>query len=282
MDLMRPTSKLFGRHKAGEAYDITIASITGNRTIQFRVRRAALFVALAAVSVLLLVILMGAVTAGRQLREVARAKVLRAENAEFRRQLSRMGEMETRIRTLEETRRSLLKIVGADEPVAAAGDSDSSAVHAGSLGPGFLSAVPDSSLTQDELARIKNALARLPLHGPLTRGFGLVAATGFFHTGVDIAGETGAPVTAPGDGVVAFAGFDDTYGNVIVISHDANLETMYGHNSKILVKVGDSITSGQTIARVGNTGQSSAPHLHFEIHWNGKAIDPMSVYRTMG
>jgi murein DD-endopeptidase MepM/ murein hydrolase activator NlpD len=53
---------------------------------------------------------------------------------------------------------------------------------------------------------------------------------------------------------------------------------MYGHNSKILAKVGDSITAGQVVTRIGNTGQSSAPHLHFEIHWRGKAVNPESVY----
>jgi murein DD-endopeptidase MepM/ murein hydrolase activator NlpD len=192
-----------------------------------------------------------------------------------------MGEMEGRIRTLEETRRSLLQIMGAGEPTSASAQPDTFAGQAG-LGPGYLSAIPDSSLARDDLARIKVALSQLPLRGPLTRGFGLVATSGFFHTGADIAGETGAPILSPGDGVVSFAGFDDTYGDVLVISHDANLETMYGHNSKILVKVGDSISSGQMIARLGNTGQSSAPHLHFEIHWNGKAVDPMSVYSTTG
>lgn len=284
MGWMRVVSKLVERGRPGESYDVTIASVMGTRTIQFRVRRAALVVALAAVGVLLLIILAGAVTAGSQLREAARARSLRAENTEFRRQLSRMGEMEGRIRTLEETRKSLLLIMGAGESAEAREKPDTSAApaQAGGLGPGYLSAVPDSSLAPEDLGRIKAALTQLPLHGPTTRGFGLVAASGFFHTGVDIAGETGSKIVAPGDGVVLFAGFDDTYGDVLVIPHDASLETMYGHNSKILVKVGDSISSGQPIARVGNTGRSSAPHLHFEIHWNGRAVDPMSVYSSTG
>jgi murein DD-endopeptidase MepM/ murein hydrolase activator NlpD len=270
------------RTKPNEAYDVTIASVSGTRTIQFRVRRTALAFAVTLVGVLLLIILAGAVTAGRQLREVARARVVRAENVEFRRQLSRMGEMENRIRTLEETRKSLLVIMGAGEPSEAGEEHDTASANAGGLGPGYLSAMPDSSIAQDDLARIKEALPQLPLHGPMTRGFGLVAASGFFHTGIDIAGETGSKILAPGNGVVSFAGLDDTYGEVLVISHDASLETMYGHNSKILVKVGDSISTGQPIARVGNTGQSSAPHLHFEIHWNGRAVDPMDVYVTTG
>jgi murein DD-endopeptidase MepM/ murein hydrolase activator NlpD len=282
--VMRFISRLVDRGKPAESYDVTIASVVGMRTIQFRVRRAALVVSVALVGVLLLIILAGAVTAGRQLREAARARALRAENAEFRRQLNRMGEMEGRIRALEETRKSLLTIMGAGRLAEATDEPDTAAttVQAGGLGPGFSSAIPDSSIAPEELARIKETLAQLPLHGPITRGFGLVAASGFFHTGVDIAGETGSKIIAPGDGVVAFAGFDDTYGNVLVISHDASLETMYGHNSKILVKVGDSISSGQLIARVGNTGQSSAPHLHFEVHWNGRAVDPMSIYQNTG
>lgn len=281
---MRLIYRLVDRGKPSESYDVTIASVVGTRTVQFRVRRAALVASVAMVGVLLLIILAGAVTAGRQLREAARARALRAENAEFRRQLSRMGEMEGRIRALEETRKSLLTIMGAGQASQAIDEPDTAATtaQAGGLGPGFSSAIPDSSIAPEALASMKETLAQLPMRGPMTRGFGLVAASGFFHTGIDIAGETGSKIIAPGGGVVAFAGFDDTYGNVLVISHDASLETMYGHNSKILVKVGDSILSGQLIARVGNTGQSSAPHLHFEVHWNGRAVDPMSIYPNAG
>ena len=101
--------------------------------------------------------------------------------------------------------------------------------------------------------------------------------TGIFHTGIDIAGETGAGVFAAGEGIVSFTGFHETFGLVLVIAHAPGVETVYGHNSQILVQVGDFITRGQVVAEVGNTGTSTAPHLHFEVHWRSRAIDPLLI-----
>jgi murein DD-endopeptidase MepM/ murein hydrolase activator NlpD len=75
-------------------------------------------------------------------------------------------------------------------------------------------------------------------------------------------------------GAVKAAAWDDVYGNLIEIEHDDSLSTIYGHNEKILVKEGEYVNRGQVIATVGNTGRSTAPHLHFEVLKNGKPVDP--------
>jgi murein DD-endopeptidase MepM/ murein hydrolase activator NlpD len=278
MVLKRTDSNERGQAGPKRAYDITISSVTGIRTIQFRVSRTAAVAALAGTAGLLLVILAGAVTAGHQIQEAARARSLRLENAEFRRQLSRMAEMEERIRVLEDTRVSLLRIMGVEEGEAPDVRPESSAVEGQDPSPLYAQASPDSLIDVEQLTEIQGVLRLAPVSGGITRGFGRIESSGIFHTGIDIAGDTGAEVVAPGDGVVSFVGTDETFGEVIVISHRPDLETMYGHNSKILAKVGDSITAGQVVTRIGNTGQSSAPHLHFEIHWRGKAVNPESVY----
>jgi murein DD-endopeptidase MepM/ murein hydrolase activator NlpD len=94
------------------------------------------------------------------------------------------------------------------------------------------------------------------------------------HPGIDIAASTGTPVRCALGGVVKSAGWDDIYGNLIVVEHNDSLATVYGHNEKILVKEGDNVTRGQVIATIGSTGRSTAPHLHFEVLKNQKAVDP--------
>jgi murein DD-endopeptidase MepM/ murein hydrolase activator NlpD len=102
------------------------------------------------------------------------------------------------------------------------------------------------------------------------------------HPGVDIAASVGTPVRCALDGTVKSACWDDIYGNLIVVEHSESLSTVYGHNDKILVKEGDDVTKGQVIATIGNTGRSTAPHLHFEVLKNGGPIDPELYVRFTG
>lgn len=96
-----------------------------------------------------------------------------------------------------------------------------------------------------------------------------------FHHGIDLATYYGAPIYATADGVVVFAGWKSGYGRTIIISNKYGFTTLYGHNSKNLVKKGDIVKKGDVIARVGNSGRSTGPHLHYEVHVNGKYINPM-------
>ncbi|WP_443944508.1 M23 family metallopeptidase [Pedobacter sp. AW1-32] len=96
------------------------------------------------------------------------------------------------------------------------------------------------------------------------------------HKGLDIRGSIGDVVKSTANGKVIFAGRRGGYGNCIVINHANGFQTYYGHLSKILVKVGDDIAAGDKIGKVGSTGRSTGPHLHYEIHKNGKPISPRS------
>lgn len=102
---------------------------------------------------------------------------------------------------------------------------------------------------------------------------------GRLHAGVDIAVPTGTPVRAAADGVVKFAGNNGGYGLLVTIDHGENVETRYAHNSRIVVKKGQRVKAGQVIAYSGNTGNSTGPHLHFEIRLNGKPYDPLKYIR---
>ena len=97
---------------------------------------------------------------------------------------------------------------------------------------------------------------------------------GRWHKGVDLAVPVGTPVYAADSGIVTTSKLSDSYGYYIVIDHQNGLKTLYAHNSSLLVKEGDTISKGQQIALSGNTGNSTGPHLHFEIHSNDTAVNP--------
>lgn len=96
-----------------------------------------------------------------------------------------------------------------------------------------------------------------------------------FHEGIDIANDSGNPVVAAADGTVAFAGWKGAYGRLLEIDHGYGYVTKYGHNSALLVNVGDKVKKGEEIARMGNTGRSTGPHLHFTVVKDGEACDPL-------
>ena len=96
------------------------------------------------------------------------------------------------------------------------------------------------------------------------------------HNGIDIAGGYGADIIAADSGTVLFSGNSSSYGKYIVISHGGGLTTLYAHCSQLLVSAGATVSRGQTIAKVGSTGKSTGPHLHFEVSLNGSRQDPLS------
>ena len=96
-----------------------------------------------------------------------------------------------------------------------------------------------------------------------------------FHRGIDVATRMSAPIVAPADGIVSFVGRDGGYGRVISIKHGYGLKTKYAHLDKALVKKGQHVKRGETIALVGNSGRSTGPHLHYEVHLNNMAVNPL-------
>jgi len=101
-----------------------------------------------------------------------------------------------------------------------------------------------------------------------------------FHAGVDFAGKEGSPVVATGAGVVTWAGNRSGYGKLVEINHGGGYVTRYGHNRKILVKVGETVKKGQIIGEMGSTGRSTGPHVHFEVLRNGRTVNPAKYIRA--
>ncbi|HHY24899.1 MAG TPA: peptidoglycan DD-metalloendopeptidase family protein [Clostridiaceae bacterium] len=99
------------------------------------------------------------------------------------------------------------------------------------------------------------------------------------HTGVDIGGKSGESILAANKGTVIIAGWQNAYGNTVVIDHGGGITTLYAHCSKILVKSGQEVKVGQVIAKVGSTGWSTGPHLHFEVRENGEPQNPLDYVK---
>ncbi|HEU5206889.1 MAG TPA: peptidoglycan DD-metalloendopeptidase family protein [Gaiellaceae bacterium] len=112
-----------------------------------------------------------------------------------------------------------------------------------------------------------------PCDGVVVSGFGM--RWGRMHEGIDIGCAYGTPNRAAAAGTVIYAGWLGGYGNLVVVDHGNGLSTAYAHASAILVSVGQSVSQGQTVSLVGSTGNSSGPHLHFEVRVNGVAVDPL-------
>ena len=113
-----------------------------------------------------------------------------------------------------------------------------------------------------------------PVSGVLTSRYGY--RWGRTHTGIDIGASTGTSIKAAASGTVTFSGWKGTLGYLVVLSHGNGIQTYYGHCSKLLVSAGQNVSAGQLIAKVGSTGRSTGPHLHFEIRVNGASINPQS------
>lgn len=116
-----------------------------------------------------------------------------------------------------------------------------------------------------------------PVSGKITSKYGSVSGVrSGAHTGLDIGTAYGTPIKAAAAGTVVYSGWKGSLGNLIVVSHGNGVQTYYGHCSSLVAQVGDYVSQGQTVARVGSTGNSTGNHLHLEIRVNGSSLNPQN------
>ncbi len=130
--------------------------------------------------------------------------------------------------------------------------------------------------TTESIADINGIkVATLPVTGTISSRYGVSSKIRVStHTGLDIAATTGTPIKVVADGTITFAAYRGSYGYLVKVDHGNGVETWYGHTSKMLVKEGQAVKAGDTIALVGSTGNSTGPHLHFEVRINGEHVNP--------
>ena len=145
-----------------------------------------------------------------------------------------------------------------------------------------VTAINDEVARKAEEERIRNMpdvngikLANLPVTGTITSRYGVSSRIrSSNHTGLDIAAKKGTPIKVVSDGVVTFAKYNGSYGYLVKVDHGNGVETWYAHTSKMYVSAGETVKAGDVIALVGSTGNSTGPHLHFEIRINGEHVNP--------
>ena len=144
--------------------------------------------------------------------------------------------------------------------------------------------VPEAQLDWATRQEINGDLFRKPLHSRyyLSSYYGWRDSpfnTGkrSFHTGIDMACSTGTPIYPAMDGVVTAAGYNSTYGNYVIVQHHSGYKTLYGHMSKITCRKGNFVYTTTQIGKVGSTGLSTGPHLHFTVYKNGKTVNPLGL-----
>lgn len=152
----------------------------------------------------------------------------------------------------------------------------------------------EQSKSYDDISKlVKNKakmLASMPAIQPvsnkqltrLTSGFGMryhpIYKVAQFHPGIDFAAPHGTPIYATADGVVKKANYNAGYGNAVVLDHGYNYKTMYAHMSSFKVKEGQKVKRGECIGYVGSTGFSTAPHVHYEVHYKGDPVNPVYFF----
>ena len=145
-------------------------------------------------------------------------------------------------------------------------------------------------MTQAQLDRTVHQLRTIPLRKPIEGDIDMSSPFGMrmdpflrgpaIHSGLDLRGDTGDPVRATANGTVVTASWQGGYGNMIEIDHNNGLSTRFGHLSKMEVKVGQNVKMGEVIGRIGSTGRSTGPHLHYETRVNDTAVDPQKFLRA--
>jgi murein DD-endopeptidase MepM/ murein hydrolase activator NlpD len=192
--------------------------------------------------------------------------------------------------------RGVLAELGVDPGKAAVGDGAS-----GVGGPFVPARIPREaigferqmyriSIVRAQFHRLTRTLGSVPVRKPVDGEVDMASSFGVrmdpftgspaMHTGVDLHGESGDPVHATADGKVTAAGWSGGYGRVVDVDHGNGLSTRYGHLSSIDVQVGQAVRTGQILGRVGSTGRSTGPHLHYETRLRGEAVDPLKFLRA--
>jgi murein DD-endopeptidase MepM/ murein hydrolase activator NlpD len=236
-------------------------------------------------------------SAVNQRAEVHRLRTENQQLADVNRRLAQtISDVQGRLDEFEERTSRLALAAGMETEAVGLADRSEAGSPVGSGGP--YDRLPGSPETLEiqgdwistQLEMVENRIAQqdltftstpttAPVLGLLTDGYGRrrdpFTGRRAFHRGLDISARRGTSVLAPADGIVVFAGRNGGLGKIVRVSHGFGYTTLYGHLDKISVSVGDELRRGEEVGLLGNSGRSTGPHLHYEVHMDGRAVDPL-------
>ncbi|MCK4548712.1 MAG: M23 family metallopeptidase [Candidatus Krumholzibacteria bacterium] len=207
-------------------------------------------------------------TYGKLLLKARESLVLAGQVEDLTRRNERIGEV---VRNLSELHAMDLKVrqmLGVD----IAGE-DSLAIYRSQESDGLT----DREVQSGKEQMLRSIPCFWPVRGYITKSYNVSGGAGDpdHHPGIDIGVERGTPVRSAASGYIVEAGWDDAYGYYVLMDHGYGIKTLYGHNDRLVVMRGERVGRGQTIAYSGNTGRSTAPHLHFEVTQDNVHVDPL-------
>ena len=272
--------------KEDRFYAFIIAHTSRSRARVQRIRVEKRSVSIFCVALLLLAVglfygLYGLTQQAAHLRTAFENQRLRAENDRQRQELEKLN---NRVEKVEDTSRKLAEKSGVVEQPHPPG-TGGPALPLDEMGLATLTA--KMGRLEEDLRAYETILRQRgytptvwPVEGTLEGGFGgrrnPFSGHGYeFHSGQDIEAPPGAPVVAGASGRVSFIGWQNGYGQLVVVDHGGGLTTRYGHLSHIEVQLDQTVSRGQLVGKVGSTGRSTGPHLHYEVRINDQAVDPL-------
>ena len=252
------------------SWNIIIVPTDHAGTRQYTVSRVLVMTALGLLVLFLLALTFFLVDYSRALRRGRQLEQLQVENADLRRQVAQIDRLNQEIEDLTALKAQILAMLGAESGSAI----ERAEVDSTQTAP----ATPLELVGVDHLKAAASIRAYAPtlwpVEGYVSKEFYEKEAGGKAHPGLDLVAPYGAPIHAAGRGKVVETSYDEWLGNYVVIDHGFGYSTLYAHNQRLLVRSGQEVERGQVIALLGNTGRSSAPHLHFEIRVDGRPVDP--------
>jgi murein DD-endopeptidase MepM/ murein hydrolase activator NlpD len=256
-----------------KAFNIIVVPDDHGQTRQYRVTRRLIVAALTLLGIHVVVMSGFVATYARVLSKARQVGQLTRENADLRSEVATVDQLRREVDELTAVKDQVLTMLGVDAASEAETQTPATETRKSlhDVSPELL------GLEHAKAAESVRAYApsSWPVDGYVSKDFFLEEAGGrAAHPGIDIAAPLETPVRAAGRGRVTEASYDEQLGNYLVIDHGFGFTTLYGHNARLLVSVGQVVDRGQVVALLGNTGKSSAPHLHFEVRIDGAPVDP--------
>lgn len=254
--------------KGKRSFSIIIVPHDIQKTRSLRVPYALFYTLVAVIGVSLVLLVVFMTTYGTLFIRSRESAMYKSQVAELTKRQEQMGELRRNLAELRAMNAQIRGMLGLGlSPV------DSSVVaRARATG-----AEPTTELKNEQVSMLRAIPTFWPVRGFITRRFsaGATDKDSLTHSGIDLAVDRGTPIRASASGYVLEAGWNDSYGYYVQIDHGYGIKTLYAHADMLVVMKGERVAQGQTIAYSGNTGKSSAPHLHFQVTVSNVPVDPL-------
>ncbi|MGB9719976.1 MAG: M23 family metallopeptidase [bacterium] len=244
-----------------KGYSIVFSSTNSSISRHFFLSKTVFFSLVVLFLLLLAFLVVGFVKYGTLSYRIIELEILKKQNAEMEKEFGKLEAIKKRLALTEAENQKIRIMLGIDKTPA-------------EVTPSIDEVEEKYEKKMNNQEKAENLPYLLPVMGQISRKFSEE------HKGIDIAGPLYSPVISAASGTVITVGWDSLYGNYVVIEHSSNYKTFYGHLNSILVKHGDVVTGGKIIGTLGSTGQSTSPHLHYEVIFQGKSVDPMVYLPT--